>query len=80
MKCGHAANAKDKRGNPVCVICTGIVKGWDQIDDKPPSLEGRVAKCGSCKNTKPSSTELAFFEYTPSKPQDMYYCGCGGWD
>lgn len=96
---------------PVCVVhdCTDIVKDM-------PDLTGRVARC-SCGNTKPSSYDLAFFEYRgegsksaeqtcvcgydkaphdPDNPyhhnikcrdfrprgpkDDLYYCGCRGWD
>lgn len=81
MKCGHAANARDENGNPVCVICFGIVGGATEIDESPPSLEGRMARCDEChKSTQPSSTNLPFFEYKPGSPEDVYYCGCRGWD
>lgn len=45
MKCGHAANAVDSEGKPVCVICHGIVDGATEIDESPPGLEGRKARC-----------------------------------
>jgi len=45
MKCGHAANGYDAEGNPVCVICYGIVPGATVVDPNPPSLEGRMARC-----------------------------------
>lgn len=47
MKCGHAANGKDGAGNPVCVICAVGPNDKDArtIDDSPPSLEGRRARC-----------------------------------
>lgn len=46
MKCGHAAHAKDGDGNPCCVICHGISGGLNKIvDDSPPSLAGRTARC-----------------------------------
>lgn len=46
MKCGHAANAINaKTGKPSCVICVGIHPGAETIDDAPPSLIGRKARC-----------------------------------
>lgn len=88
MKCGHRANSvvKDKDGNErlACVICAGIVDGAYEIDNSPPSLKGRVAKCcykGSCRNTKPSDSKgLAFFKHNPDSEFDEYYCGCRGWN
>ena len=35
-----------------------------------------VCRCGSV----PSSFDLAFFEYKPNCEQDIFYCGCHGWD
>lgn len=62
MKCGHAANAVSAKTNkPVCVICLGSPEAEEvagEID-----LTGRFAQCSSCKNTEPSRTDLAFFEY-----------------
>jgi len=80
MKCGHAANATS-RGKPVCVICYGIDEGAAVIDESPPDLAGRKAKCTYCKREKDSSLELPFFEYGEGKwKHDWYYCGCRGWD
>jgi len=45
-----------------------------------------TCECTKCKGNKkcqceePSSTELAFFEYRPDQPFDMFYCGCCGWN
>jgi hypothetical protein len=45
MKCGHAANAiKTKTGEPCCVICAGRPEA-DEIDDSPPDLSERKARC-----------------------------------
>lgn len=45
MKCGHAANATSN-GKPSCVICHGISDGKNLIiDDTPPDLAGRTARC-----------------------------------
>jgi hypothetical protein len=82
MKCGHAANAKDTNtGAPVCVICVGIYPGATEVDDSPPDLTGRMAKCTYCKTTQPSDPEKRpFFEYRPNCEFDNYYCGCRGWE
>jgi hypothetical protein len=45
MKCGHAAQGTDGDGNPVCVICFGIRSGATEVDDSPPDLTGRMARC-----------------------------------
>lgn len=84
MKCGHAANAVVVAGNaPFCAICA-----CGDVDEKPASLAGRMAKCTYLKkrNGKPhdgavlSSVDLPFFESKPDEPFDAYYCGCWGWD
>lgn len=66
MKCGHAANAKNgKTGAPVCVICVGMTPDAEIVDENPPDLTGRIAVCTyrTCKQQRPSSSDLAFFEY-----------------
>lgn len=80
MKCGHSANATNGKGEPSCVICTGITPLAEIVDDDIPSLEGRVAKCPYCKDTVESSYNLAFFAYNKNSNVDSYYCGCRGWD
>jgi hypothetical protein len=83
MKCGHAANAVVAADNaPFCVIC-----GCGDVDEKPASLAGRMAKCSylTKRNGKPHdgavrSVDLPFFESKPDEPFDVYYCGCWGWD
>jgi len=79
MKCGHTAQAVDREGNPHCVICYGIHPGASVVES-PPNLSGRFAVCYMCKQEKPSSVKLPFFEYTPAKDKDRFYCGCRGWD
>lgn len=81
MKCGHAANAvRSGTNEPVCVICAGIVAGYDEIADSP-DLIGRKAHCAYGNHAiVDSSTDLAFFEHHPEKESDIYYCGCHGWD
>lgn len=88
MQCGHAANASQKllplgdgipEEIPVCAICLGINEGATQVAERAVDLSNRVAKC-SCGRTRPSSLGLAFFEYKPELSNDVYYCGCRGWD
>lgn len=79
MSCGHAANATDGHHNPVCVICVGIHPGARTIATTP-DLTNRIAECGECNNTQPSSTKLAFFKHQPDRASDSYYCGCRGWN
>ena len=43
-------------------------------------LEGREAKCPDCGRYDSSRPNLPFFEYSPDKEYDLYYCGCYGWD
>lgn len=63
MKCGHVANGiQSDTGDPVCVICLGITPLAKVVDDNPPALIGRTAKCG-CGAIAPSSTDLPFFDY-----------------
>lgn len=46
MKCGHAANATNqKTGKPSCAICAGLRPEANIIDDDPPDLTGRTARC-----------------------------------
>lgn len=78
MKCGHAANATDTNGNPVCVICITPGKKDDPaiVVIELPSLEERKAICAYCSEPIDSNIDLAFFEYRPDKKYDSYYCGC----
>ncbi len=45
MKCGHAAQATDSDGNPACVICAVLDPNARVVDENPPDLNGRVARC-----------------------------------
>lgn len=79
MKCGHVENAVDEQGRPCCAICTCFEV--DREVTESFGLEGRKAKCVyNCGHETDSAWTLPFFEYTPNKPYDMYYCGCWGWD
>lgn len=81
MKCGHAANSTTAAGDPACVVCVGLAEGALDVDDDPPDLSGRKATCFQCgERERPSSPGLAFFEHRPADSQDLYYCGCRGWD
>lgn len=75
MKCGHSANAVmgDK---PVCAICAMTHTGWDIVDDDPPDLAGRKARC-HCGREEPSHPErLAFFEFCgPGSDHAVTTCG-----
>ena len=80
MRCGHSANATNEDGAPVCVICIGLTPDASEMAPTP-NLVGRTARCSYGDHArKPSSTDLAFFEYLPDQPDDRYYCGCHGWD
>lgn len=80
MMCGHAANAKDERGKYCCAICFPSPNSMI-IDRNKLDLTGRFAHCAYGKHSRvPSSVDLAFFEYRPDEPEDIYYCGCYGWD
>lgn len=73
MKCGHTAMAVDQEGNPCCVICHGDPHS-EEIEEKLPNLDGRLAKCG-CGNTRESSIDLAFFEYKgPNSHASKFMC------
>jgi hypothetical protein len=39
---------------------------------------GEFGKDG--RSFAPSSVNLPFFEHRPDKPNDIYFCGCMGWD
>lgn len=77
MKCGHVANAIDSHGNPRCAICVGLRAGADEVDNNPPDLSGRMARC-SCGNKQPSRLDLPFFEYCgPGSRESLNICTCG---
>jgi hypothetical protein len=89
MKCGHAANGTKTSFNasndgpafpsiPCCVICAPSKEAYE-IDENPPDLRAREARC-ECDARKPSSPDLPFFEHRPSQPFDSFYCGCRGWN
>lgn len=81
MKCGHTANGKNEKKEPICVMCTlaGKPEG-EELAEETPDLTGRIARCKTCGKETKSSTALPFFEHRPGREKDGYYCGCFGWD
>lgn len=71
MKCGHTAHATTKLPDgttvPCCAICSMLDGSKDWITpastEEIPNLEGRQASCPDCGTLRPSSFNLAFFEY-----------------
>ena len=84
MKCGHADNAVNSYGEPICAICAGFTEDAEiidhEIEDPYEGLEDREASCSYCGSRTESSWNLPFFEYIPGRDTDSYYCGCRGWD
>jgi len=101
MKCGHAANGTKTSFNasndgpafpsiPCCVICAPSKEAYE-IDENPPDLRNRKARC-DCGKEVPSSFHLPFFEFRgpgsrfardldpDGLPYDDYYCGHAGFD
>lgn len=73
MKCGHAANGTRPSFNasgdgpafpplPCCVICAPAKEAYE-VDENPPDLRTREARCPSCDARRPSSPTLAFFDF-----------------
>lgn len=87
MKCGHSANAnrvhEDGTRTPSCAICAGLTPDAE-IVVRAPDLTDRMARCSyfgsKCRSKRDSSPSLAFFEWTPARDYDSFYCGCYGWD
>lgn len=80
MKCGHAANARDELGNPVCAVCYGITTDAVVVVEGA-KVEGRMMRCSYGHGTpQPSDPRAAFFRSVPNEPYDEFYCGCWGWD
>ena len=81
MECGHTATARDKDGQPVCIVC--VATSGDRAGRTPmaapPDLTGRIATCGDRNGEHapmPSSVDLAFFEYRgPGSPWATEQCG-----
>lgn len=77
MKCGHAANGTKvviqmdvgpgevqaaRAPIPCCVICAPAKEAYE-VDENPPDLRTREARCPSCDARRPSSPSLPFFDY-----------------
>jgi len=64
----------------ICTSCAGA------LYRAQANLEGRIARCTYCRKEKDSSFSLPFFDYHGEGttknilPNDIYYCGCRGWD
>lgn len=80
MKCGCVAQGVDACGGPICAVHAGFTPDARIIDENPPDLTGRKAKCTYCKNVRDSALTLPFFEHRPTDERDGYYCGCYGWE
>lgn len=78
MKCGCVAQGLNALNQPVCIVHIGLDPRATEVDEAPPSLEGRESQCPYCKNKKPSSFDLPFF--TRGDKIDSHYDGCRGWD
>ncbi len=73
MQCGHAANGRNSIGEPVCVICSPKPES-KVVDQAGFDLTGRESRC-QCGNTRPSSLDLAFFEFRgPGSPRSITTC------
>ena len=84
MKCGHVAQGvESETKKPICIICMGIHTGATEVDDTPPDLTGRKARCSyfrRCGTEVDSNYKLAFFGYEPNREFDEFYCDCYGWE
>ncbi len=85
MICGHAANGictskngiKYNPGIPCCVICSCNEQESNQPDSEN-KLHDRQAICCSKQSLKPSTLNLAFFEYRgPNSKVANTMCSCG---
>lgn len=84
MNCGCAGMARHNNahdglpaGHPSCVTHLDAKEACTPASD--PRLEGRFAKCGDGCTVRPSSADLAFFEYlgpdSPASKQNCAQCG-----
>lgn len=70
-----------------CSTRCGMADTTKTTNEKGAAKESpRMARCGyygkRCKSERPSSEKanLAFFQETPDRDYDDYYCGCYGWN
>lgn len=76
LKCGCAPVAINlENDKPCCVI-----HGCEEFADIQPDLTDRLASCAYCGKQRPSNPNLAFFEHKLGLTEDVWYCGCHGWD
>ena len=59
-----------------CAYYGGTIRQYGRGGNECDECRGKQR----CQCERPSSSNLAFFEYTPDKPFDNFYCGCHGWD
>lgn len=79
MMCGCLSTGVDAKGRPVCASHVGIEPGAEVVNENPPNLDGRRAKCRYCENIRPSGFNLPYFRWNP-EGEDEWYCGCRGWN
>lgn len=72
MSCGHSANAVTDTGAPACAICAPLIEATLVV--RPPDLSGRMAKCCDKAPVRPSSPDLAFFEYRGPGSRAATHC------
>lgn len=84
MQCGCVGAARHndahdgfETGHPSCLTHMSAKEACTPA--LTPNLEGRFAKCGKECHLRPSSTDLAFFEYRgPDSPASKRHCiQCG---
>ena len=79
MFCGHTAQGYRKLDDNTFISCCVICSVTTQVKAKDkPDLTHRQAVCCGAKSLRPSSYDLAFFEYRgPGSPRAMDQCKCG---
>ncbi len=78
MDCGHIAQASDRKGKPVCVMCIGKKEGATVVSEVT-DLSQRKSRCTHCGEISHTDTELPGFRHRQEREFDDYYCGCRGW-
>ena len=76
MKCGHAANATDNFGKPVCVICYGIREGADEVDKNYRVPIDRRARCSYYGKRIGSGRAYDCCECSKCQKQENKICYC----
>jgi len=82
IECCQVANA-NSNGKPCCVICAGVLPEAFIVNENPPSLEGRIAKCAyGCGNedhqSKAYKVDLTFLNTVVKIVLNLKHCKvCG---